>query len=261
MSKRRPKQTTATDRPCGVCGRPVAAAFVCRDCTDQYHGDLARVPGAVHQLEIERARLAVKGDAISGRGAAETPLPYVAAASAALDRLRTALVNACRAIALDDPDHMPGDTFPAMCEWLADREASVPLRPEGPDIVAELDAALASAYRVCDIPPEKVLRGRCYCGTELRAPRAVPLVRCPGCGHHWRGEDLDDAIDAAVRGHLAPWDELEGYATVTLGVPRSTVDNWHRRGHLKPAIDGGDLYRVADLLDLDERRRARGKAS
>ena len=250
MSKRRHK-TTATEQPCGACGEPVLERYVCDGCMDRYHGHLARVPDVVRDLELEHARLAVKGGQISGRGSAEQPLPYVPAASAALDRLRNALATAVRALVLDQEP--PADRIGAMVGWLVQREASIPLRPEGPDIVVELDGAMQRAAAVCDNPPERVLRGRCVCGEELRAPLGQAVVRCRGCGQSWSGEMLDDVRDAAVRDHLADWDELRAYAMGALRVPPQTLDSWKSRRKITPTASG--LYRVADLIALDSQRK------
>ena len=257
MSKRRPKHH-ATEQPCGVCDRPVLAAFVCRDCMDRYHGHLAAVPDLDAELRIEHTRRAVKGSGVSGRGAAEQPLAWVEAASRAMTELHDALVAACRVLALEQP--LPVQHVTAVCAWLAEREGSIPLRPEGPTIVADLDAAMQQGWKVCDNPPEKALRGRCACGEELRSAPGAAVVRCPSCGHQWRGEEVDEATQAHIVEHLASWDELAGFAYGHLRVPRGTLDSWQRRGRLRPAssgMDGEALYRVGDLLNLDEQRRTR----
>ena len=259
MSKRRPaKQQPATH--CGVCTAPVHAAFVCARCMDRYHGHLAAVPDLDAELRIEHTRRAVKGSGVTGRGAAEQPLAWVESASRAMTELHNALVTACRVLALDQP--LPVQHVTAVCAWLAEREGSIPLRPEGPDIVAELDAAMQRGWRVCDNPPERVLRGKCSCDTELHAPRHAPVVTCPNpdCGHQWHGEAVDEATRAHIVDHLAPWDEVERYAHKHLQVPRGTLDSWQRRGRIRPVssgLDGEALYRVGDLLNLDEQRRGR----
>ena len=257
MSKRRPKHH-ATEQPCGVCDRPVLAAFVCRDCMDRYHGHLAAVPDLDAELRIEHTRRAVKGSGVSGRGAAEQPLAWVEAASNAMTELHTALRTACRVLAFDQP--LPFRRVTAVCAWLAEREGSIPLRPEGPDIVSELDAAMRRGWMVCDNPPEKALRGRCACGEELRSALGAAVVQCQarGCRATYRGDMLDEVRDAAVRDHLAPWEELAAYATRGLGIPRQTVASWQENGKLAPIVKG--KYRVADLIALDERRRTRRKA-
>ena len=257
MSRRRPKQH---DEPqtCGVCGAMVTAVFVCAGCMDRYHGHLARVPDVIADLRIEHARLAVKGGGVSGRGTAEPPLPYVPAASDAMTELWTALTTACRIIALGQADQMPDAGILPVCAWLAEREAAIPLRAEGPDIVAELDKAMGRALRVCDSPPEKVLRGKCFCGTELLSARGAAVVSCRGCGHQWRGEQLDEALEAHIADRLTPWPELEGYGHGVLRIPRGTLDSWRRRDKLRPVsrnLDGEPLYRVGDMLNLDEQRR------
>ena len=257
MSTRRPAQATAMS--CGVCGAMVTAAFVCAGCMDRYHGHLARVPDVMADLRIEHARLAVKGGGgVSGRGSAEQPLPYVPAASDAMTELWAALTTACRTLTLGTSDPAPNAGILPVCAWLAEREADIPLRAEGPNIVTELDAAMDQALRVCDNPPEKVLRGRCFCGTELLSARGAAEVRCHRCGHQWSGEQLDEALNAHIVEKLAPWAELEGYGHGALHIPRGTLDSWRRRDKLRPvshSLDGEPLYRVGDMLNLDERRR------
>ena len=259
MSRRRPKQH-AEPQACGVCGAGILAAFVCAGCMDRYHGNLARVPDVMADLRIEHARLAVKGSGVTGRGSAEPPLPYVPAASDAMTGLWAALTTACRILALGQSDQMPDAGILPVCAWLAEREDAIPLRAEGPDIVAELDAAMGRALHVCDNPPEKVLRGKCFCGTELLSPRGAPVVRCNGCGHQWRGEQLDEALQAHIVDKLAHWAELEGYGHGALRIPRGTLDSWRRRGKLRPlsrSRGGEPLYRVGDMLNLDEQRKTR----
>ena len=258
MSRRRPKQQHAEPQTCGVCGAGVHAAFVCPHCMDRYHGHLAYVPYVLEDLRIEHARLAKKGVGVTGRGSAEQPLPYVQAASDAMTALRAALTTACRTLAAGQTGPAPDAGVLPMCAWLAEHEAAIPLREEGPNIVADLDAAMGRALHVCDNPPEKVLRGKCYCGAELLSPRGAPVVRCHGCGHQWRGEQLDEALVAHIVDKLAPWPELEGYGHGALRIPRGTLDSWRRRRKLTPVshgLDGEPLYRVGDMLNLDERRR------
>lgn len=231
------------------CGTPTADAYVCQACMDRYHGQLATVPSVVRELELEHARLARKRPpgGLSGHAWAQTQTPYCEAASAAYSALRTALVTACRALTITDSDDLPDDTIDAITSWLVRYEDAIPLRPEGPDIVADLDAAMTHAWRVIDNPPERVLRGRCVCDTELRAPRTARLVRCPGCGTSWDGDMLDQLRDNAVRDHLATWSELEAYATKTLGIARRTVRSWRDRGRIASI---GGRYRVGDLITL-----------
>lgn len=257
MSRRRPKQH-AEPQACGVCGAGILSAFVCARCMDRYHGHLAYVPYVIADLRIEHARLAKKGAGVTGRGSAEQPLPYVEAASDAMTALRDALATAYRTLALGTSDPAPAAGILPICAWLAEREADIPLRAEGPNIVTELDKAMARALHVCDNPPEKVLRGKCFCSTELLSVHGAAVVRCPGCGHQWRGEQLDEALQALIVDKLAPWPELKGYGHGALRIPRGTLDSWRRRRKLLPVSrsrGGEPLYRVGDMLNLDEQRR------
>ena len=256
MSRRRPKQH-AEPQACGVCGAGVHAVFVCADCMDRYHGNLARVPDVMADLRIEHARLAVKGGGVSGRGSAEPPLPYVPAASDAMTALWTALTTACRIIALGQTDQLPPAGILPVCAWLAEREASIPLRAEGPDIVAELDTAMGRALRVCDNPPEKVYIGNCQTCRSLD-PDAEPVRmyanrhavthHCRKCGSPWLVAESLERLEQELSDYRLTYAEVE---VATGGrVSADRVRKWVDRGHLERTGAG---VRFGDVLGVEAR--------
>lgn len=253
MSRRRPAQTTAMS--CGVCGATVADVYVCTDCLDRYHGHLARVPSVVADLRIEHTRQAVKGGQISGRGTGEQPLPYVPAASEAMTNLYTALVTACRALVLDGDLPAPG--VASVCAWLAAREASIPLRAEGPDIVAELDRCMARAMRVCDNPPEKVYIGNCpTCAAanpdaepvRMYAARGAVVHHCTQCQSPWMVAESLARLEQELADYRLTFAEVE---LATGGrIKADRVRKWSERGHLERTAAG---VRFGDVLGVEAR--------
>lgn len=248
MSRRHTARTT-TPHTC-VCGRPTTDTYVCQTCMDRYHGQLAAIPSLVADLELEHARLTRKqGTNTPTRGRTTTPVPFSEAASNALANIHATLTAACNTLTTNPPN----PTIPTMTTWLAEHEPEIPLHPEGPTIVTTLDTTTQAALRICDTPPEKILRGRCPCNTELHAPRTAHHVHCPGCGTTWDGNILDHIRDNAIRDYLATREELITYATTTLHIPRRTIRTWLNRKQIPPTTT--NLYRIGDLLTLHTRHQ------
>lgn len=63
-----------TTRPCGHCTRPVADAYLCRNCTTNLGELLLSIPGLVYDLELTRARWDTIGSTRNGGKSADTPL-------------------------------------------------------------------------------------------------------------------------------------------------------------------------------------------
>lgn len=245
-----------------TCGRPCPDAYLCGDCLDQLHADLATAPTWAHQLGIEVAKLSRKGSGPGGHTRrTEQPLPFAPHAANALHTLRNELVTACRVVALDQPDRLPGDTIAAMSAWLDRNLAALALRPEAPDIAAGITRALMRAQTICDSPVERVYLGPCPtefggCGADLYAPRDATVATCDqrrgGCGMTWDATILTDQRNDAARDHLL---SISDIARV-LGVKRGTVAKWATRRRLLPVTidprNGDQLYRYGDALALHE---------
>ena len=254
MSKRRPAHTP-TARTCDACrAKPAYDAFVCRDCMDTYHGDLAKTPAMAEDLHVEITRQSRKSSGPSAAtGSEERALPYDPAASQALDRLRFELVTACLAVTLGQRDKLPADTIGAMCDWLTRHEASVALRQEGGDIVRGLSAALKRASRIIDSPPERRYIGRCVCTdragepTRLYAITGEAVHRCP-CGTGWIVADRMAQLEEDLRDYRMTPAEVE---LATAGrVKADRVRKWQERGQISGRRG---KYRLGDVLATESR--------
>lgn len=239
---------------CTAChDNPVHDTFVCTDCADILHGDLARIPEVAAELHTEIAKLVRKGQPgprVIGR---EQPLPVNLHASTLLDELRTQVVAAVRVVALDQPDDLPRDTIAAMADWLADREHSIALRPEGGDIAVGLHNHLDRCLRTIDTPAERVYIGDCVCGTDekpvsLYAPRGARMFRCRGCGTGWDVAERLEQLHEECRDQLVTLSEAA--SILRLKLPR--LQRWRDRGRImRYGVDdqGAHTFRYGDILD------------
>lgn len=255
---------------CAAChDYPVTDTFVCQRCMDTLHGHIAEIPGLARELATDVAKLGRKGDGQPhALGGIERPLIFDPHAASVLDNLKAALVGAIRVIALDQPGDMPANRVSAMCAWLARREASIALRPEGGDICAEIARARKQARRTVDLRPERVYIGDCDCaeGVGLYAIRSHPDPRtgeraerihtCRECGHGWLIEQRLAELHEECRDYLI----TQADVVAIIRAPRTTVSSWVARGRLVASgtnLEGADLYRYGDALDLNEARQSR----
>lgn len=241
-----------TTTVCTCChDRPVQDRFVCVDCIDTLHGDLAALPGDVHELTVELTRQARKGRGRGGRSA-DNPLPLNLAASRILTELRTLLVSEIRELTFGDMDRQPGGTWEAMCLWLTQAEQSIALREGGGEFCRELSRLRGKARRLVDTPPERVYVGQCDCLTTppLYAPRDQAVVRCRTCGADWNVQDRLDQLEQECRDFRLTAREVE---LATGGrIKASRVRKWKERGQVD--IDTEGRIRFGDALGLEARR-------
>lgn len=260
-----------TETLCRAChDRPTNHAYICRDCADQLHGDLATIPTLAHQLELEATRQARKGHGIGIKArSAETPLPYNPAATNALNRLRHELVQACLEVNLDQRDGLPPDITPAMAIWLAHHETSIGQREQGGEICRGIRAAIRNGQRIIDNPPERRYIGECVCEdnrghpTRLYARMGEPTYECPTCRQTWIVAERFAQLEADLADYGLTHREIE---TLMPHVPRSTLARWihgdAKRGQrpklapLGTTATGEATYRYGDVLALDARRRS-----
>lgn len=254
MSRRRPAKQQIV-MACGVCGADAIEAYVCPACLATYRQQLAGALSLARNLRLEQTRQTAKGSAVTGRGSAEQPLPYVEPASRALDALKAVLASACRTLALDQP--LPPDFIGPMAAWLLLIADSVALRPEGPDIVAELMRATKRGLRICDSPPEKVYIGNCQ-ACRILNPTAEPprmyarrgdLVHaCHQCGAEWAVEESLERLEQELADYRLTFAEVE---VATGGrVKADRVRKWVERGHLGRTSAG---VRFGDVLGVEAR--------
>lgn len=244
-----------TEPRCQVCTQPTRdALYVCDDCLDTLHGQLHGLPDLERELDVEITRQSVK---TSGGASAEEPLAFNLAASQALDAIRLELATACRALALT-PDQLPAGTVGAMSEWLIRYEQSIPLRPEGPDILRGIGQTHRRAMAVIDSPPERIYVGKCHCDTDMYAQRdaEVHVCRNPECRLEWSISELVDYRNQLARDHLMPLADI----ALLVGIPKGTLKRWayhERRMHrMGTDLNGQALYRYGDALALREGMRA-----
>ena len=256
---------------CTAChDYPVTDTFVCQGCMDTLHGHIAELPMLARELAVDIAKLGRKGDGQPhGAGGVERPLIFDPHAARILDDLKAALVGAVRVVALEQPDGLPRNSVASMCAWLARREASIALRPEGGDICADIERARKQARRTIDLRPERVYIGDCDCAPSVGlyairshpdprdGQRAERVHRCRECGHEWMVEQRLAELREECLDVLVTRAEVVGLTRA----PRTTVASWIERGRLVVGsvdADGVERYRYGDALALDEVRRARG---
>lgn len=249
---------------------PVHDTFVCRECMDKLHGHIAELPGLARELAVDIAKMGRKGDGQPhGTGGIERALIFDPHAARILDDMRAALVSAVRVVALDQPDGLPRNNVTSMCNWLARREASIALRPEGGDICADIARARKRARRTIDLRPERVYIGDCECGVSLYAVRSHPdprtgeraetmhTCRADECGREWMVEQRLAELHEECRDYMITQADI----VAIVRAPRTTVSSWVARGRLTAGsvdADGVERYRYGDALDLNESRQARG---
>lgn len=239
---------------CENCHREVDGAFVCVDCLDTLHGDLAAIPDLVRELHVELVNQSRKGSGSRSRGS-ERGLPYSVQASALLSELRTELVGACRLVALDDPARMPADSLTAMAAWLDRHLASVGQREGGGEVCTGMGRLVRRIRRAIDTPPERRYIGDCATCTDdgkvspMYASHHEALHRCRECGTTYGVAESIEGLEMFLRDYRLTAAEVE---VATGGRVRSArVRKWRQRGRIEADFEG--KVRFGDVLDLEAR--------
>lgn len=242
-------------RTCDACHDKPTDLFICRDCMDDYHGNLARVPDAMTELDTERVKLSRRGELVGGRSA-DKPLPWNEAASNLQHAIRFNLVVTAKLVNVGQEDGLPADNLSAILDWLTEREQSVAMRDGAGELVAELARLLARTRRLIDNPPEKRFIGTCPCGQRLHGWRNSPderghrderWIQCE-CGTRHGVEESIAALEERCRDVLVTAREASGLSGVKLGTVRAWIDR--RRLERIGEMEGAALVRFGDVLQL-----------
>lgn len=252
-----------TDRECAVCKRAMRhdVAAVCAHCGNELRGRLARTAKLVDEIETTVARLdritrtgGGKREAIDwyrGGNALESwPLPFNVDASIAYAAAYGELASWAWS------GHGALDT---VCTALADQVDSlrrVDAEHARAAFVA-IEAACRTIERVIDRGPERIVVGRCPCGTWLYALAGAKTVQCEGCGIAYDVESSRQALRDALVDRLMTGAQIATMA-VHLGIvdrrdkARNAVKTWAARGRLAQhgLLDGDPSYRFGDALVL-----------
>ena len=148
-----------------------------------------------------------------------------------------------------------------MSRWLMRYSQSIALDPAGPDIVSLLSRLHLAAMRHIDNDPELVSMGNCVsCEAAVFAPKGSAAVECDGCGTVNTGDDLEAGRRTRVASVLQTRGGLTRLAqAMGLRVTRRRIDYLIEAGRLQrvgSTADGHALYRMADLLDIEEPQTA-----
>lgn len=243
---------------CPVCTRPARDATVCATCGDTLATDLVAAATLERELQTTYTREAHLGTSVGARSS-ESPLPFHEKAGREARRLHAVLTSWAELVVTEREVPRPDDRTVAM--WLAGQVEWLRHHPSGADAVRQIAAAVDSARRVIDRPPDRRWLGLCGAPTDdgecphpVTALRGELHVSCRACGHVHDVEARRDELLATAQDQLAHA-SLIAAALTGLGRPikADLVRKWAERGRL--VAHGTDrskrpLYRVGDVIDL-----------
>jgi hypothetical protein len=135
-------------------------------------------------------------------------------------------------------------------EWLR-------YRPDADTAFTSISAACGTIQRVVDRPADRVVVGRCPCGTYLYAAAGAADARCDGCGTTYDvaasrdglRQDLEDRLLTA--GQIATMAAYLGL-TKSREAARKLINVWAARGRVVAhgLVDGDPSYRFGEVLPL-----------
>lgn len=255
------------------CANP-AEANLCRSHADQLAAALGAVADLAEDLDVTITRQSATGDRIGGRSA-ETPLPYHDAASDARRDLHSVLSTWARD--LWETHGTPGelipcsDTLPDMAAWISRHPTWCAAHPAAGELLDEITDAIARAWRVVDLPPERIYCGPCPSAWHQPENRALVAERvdlyarpdrdhvtCHDCGTVHDVADLRADLLSAARDTLATAIECARALPELLGreLSANTIRTWAHAGKLtQHPADPRDprqrpRYLVGDVIDL-----------
>ncbi|SDP60992.1 hypothetical protein SAMN04487905_10638 [Actinopolyspora xinjiangensis] len=219
------------------------------------------------ELDITITRQAVTTDRVGSRGN-ETPVPFHVAASDARRDLHNVLGTWARDLwETYDGQHSPGvvDTLGDIAGWIARHPTWLAGHPAAGELVDELRDAIARAWRVVDLAPERLYCGpcpHCRCGIYARPDRDI--AGCRECGGRYEVATLREQLLDAARDTLATAAEAARALPALLGrdVSVNSLRKWAHEGRLaKHAPLPGDSrqrprYRLGDIIDMTHRTTA-----
>ena len=168
--------------------------------------------------------------------------------------------------------------------WLADRWQAIRRQTFAPELAGDVLAAVGRGQALVDAPPETYFVGACgaeledpdlpgyvyACGWELRARLGDLEATCRGCGTtHDVAVRRSDLLAGVGDRLVTAVDAARALSTPERPVTAAMVRGWRFRGHLeqaeepdehgerRPAVtpDGKPLYRLRDVVDVDNRLR------
>lgn len=253
-----------------ACGKPVADAFICSECTNTLADDLATVPWLANQLDLAIAKRTRYVDHIGVRSPFSEPLPYAPEASESASVLRSTLTAwvhlAAEQATSGDASQRDGLWhLSGMASYLHRNLALIRARSDAADAVDEIGAAIRQASQIVDRPVERWYAGPCdECDHDLYAKPGVTQLAC-NCGAKYDIRERRTWLLTEAENVLATAADISR-ALTTLDAPVNAdrIYQWRRRKRLLDHgrdHDGNPLYRVGDILELlanvrDRQRRA-----
>lgn len=247
---------------CQLCGRPSGdQATACVTCAQRATQALRQASEwLADDLVTATTRQTALGGGRSGgkpTKASEAPLPLDLRASEALAVLRNTLSGWVRVIADDHHGSHPTNTVKAMAKWLIPVIGWARGQDYGPELIDEVQAAVAQALAAVDRPGPNAYLGQCpTCDHPIYGNSTRPVAQC-------RNDDCEGSVDVASWREWmweAKGDTQAGatrlaalLARLGITVSASTIRMWAKRGKLTAVDrDGADnpLYRLGDVLDL-----------
>ena len=144
-----------------------------------------------------------------------------------------------------------------VCAFLAGQVDWLRHRDEGDEAANAIEAACRRIERIVDRGPERLVVGRCPCGTWLYAITGADDVKCDGCGTSYDVQASRADLREQLKDSLMTAAEAARMVAHTgLDVPnyriRKLLWTWTQRGRLQARgeVNGDPTYRFGDALDL-----------
>lgn len=209
----------------------------------------------------------------------EARLPYNASASDLAGVMDNTIGTWCRVVAEDNPHlHCHASTTEQAAAWLANVPTALATHEAARDMHDEITAIVGAVERMVDRRADRAYLGTCgewiddgdgefdchQCNGQLYARPNAPTVTCRVCGTRFDVANRRAWMLTAAEDQLLTAPDL---ARALCGLHVTTrpqdslyasIRQWKARGRLAPhsRIDGRDVYRVGDVLDLLSREVA-----
>lgn len=231
---------------------------ICRTCAHTLEKTIAEIPWLCRHLDISLARQRSNAPRADGGGASDSALPFNAAASAAVDLIRTTLSAWVR--------ELGGEPGPpeVMGAWLLHRVAQLYVHPAAGVAVDDFTSVAGKAHRAVYGPTPRVFLGACTCSADLYASRNEPLARCWDCGSEYDVAERLAQVEAEVATMLLPIRDIVRIAAFLGDFPdtartEARLNLWAHRGTITKAgttRDGRPTYSYRDVIGELHRRVA-----
>ena len=259
---------------CARCSRPMRheTALVCGRCGSELRALLARTAKLAEDVETTVARLdhitrtgsgqqepGVDDGWWKGADALEAwPLPVnldaARAYQAAYGELTTWARHCCETRGIF---YVGEANLETVCAFLAGQVDWARFRDEADEAFKAIGDACRRIERIVDRGPERLVVGRCPCGTWLYAITGADDVKCDGCGTSYDVQASRADLREQLKDSLMTAAEAARMVAHTgLDVPnyriRKLLWTWTQRGRLQARgeVNGDPTYRFGDALDL-----------